>query len=84
MDPITLQEHFIGVDQFILFGTMMNYYLINPNQVKEFKTPFRDNPFDAKDFGIEAYEVFIPFTYKQTVISFELRVSTEWEEQNLP
>ena len=43
-----------------------------------------DNPFDLTVFGIDADEAFTPFTSKGTVIRFESRVPTAWEEQNLP
>ena len=43
-----------------------------------------DNPFDAAVFGIEAEEAFVPFTSKGTVISFDSRVPTACEDQNLP
>ena len=84
-DPATSQEYLLVGDQFLWFGTMMDHSLINPNQLRAFNIPVNDNPFNAKSsFGIEADEAFIPFRSTGTVISFESRVPTDWEERNLP
>ena len=61
----------------------MNQYLINPNQVRAFNIPVNDNTFYATVFGVGADEALILFTSNKTVISFELRVPTASEEQNL-
>ena len=78
MKTNTSQEYSIVGDKLLWFGTIMNYSLINTNQVRVFKIPIQDNPFDAAVFGIEADEAFIPFTSKRTVIRFESRVPTAW------
>ena len=62
---------------------MTDHSLINPNQVRAFNIPLHDNPFDAEILGIEADKAFIPFTSKRGVISFDLWVPMEWEDQNL-
>ena len=72
MNPTTLKEYLIAGYQLLQFGTMMNHYLINKNQVRAFNIPVHDNTFDATVFGIEVDEAFTPFTSKVTVISFEL------------
>ena len=78
MDPTTLREYFIIVDQFLWFGTMMNHSLNNTNQVRALNIPVHDNPCEATVFGIEAEKAIKPLTYKGTVIRFESRVPTAW------
>ena len=84
MEPTTQQEYLIAGYHLLWFVTMMNNYLMNPNQVRAFNIPVYDKNFDATFFGIEADEAFTPFTSKGTVIRFEFRVPTAWKEHNLP
>ena len=72
MDPIIPREYLIVGDQFLRFGRMINYFLINPYQIRVLNISVHDNTFDATVFGIEVDEAFTPFTSKVTVISFEL------------
>ena len=83
MDPTMSREYLIVGDHFLVFGTTMNNYLINQNQVRVVNIPVNDNPFNATFFLLQADEAFVHFTYKGKVISFEPRVPTAWEEHNL-
>ena len=84
MYPTKSRKYLIVGDQFLWFVTMMNHYLINPNQVRAFNITAHDNTFDATFFGIETDKSFRPFTSKGGVIVFELQVPILWEDHNLP
>jgi len=82
--PDTGREYLLVGDQMLWFGTQMDHSLINPNQIREYGIPVYDDPFHARQFGIDGNEAFIPFETKGTVVSFDSRVPTDWELKNLP
>ena len=84
MDPTMSRKYLIFGDQFVWFVTMINHYLINPNQVRALNISVHDDIFNTIFFGIETDEAFTPLTSKGTVIRFEVRVPTSLEEINLP
>ena len=84
MDPNMSREYLIVGDHFLWFGTIMNHYLINSNRFRALNITVHDNTFYETVFGSEEDEAFNPFTSKGSVIRFELRFPTVWEEQNLP
>ena len=43
----------------------------------------KDDPFNAKEFGINADEDFIQFNTTGTIVYFNSRVPTDWETTNL-
>ena len=75
MVPTMSREYLIPVYQFLWFGTMMNHYLINPDQFRAFNIPVHDNPFDATVFESEVYKTFTSFTSKGGLFIFESRVN---------
>ena len=78
MDSTMSWEYLVVGDKFLWFVTMMDHLLNNPNQLRVFNISVHDNPFDTTFLVIEADKAIFPFSYKVKVISFYLRVSTEW------
>lgn len=76
----TGQEYLLVCDQMLWFGSQMEHSLINPNQIREYGIPVCDNPFNAQCFGIDTDETFVPFNTTGTIVYFESRVPTVWEE----
>jgi len=82
--PETGREYLLVGDQMLWFGTQMDHSLINPNQIREYGVRVYDDPYSNSHFGIDGDEEFIPFNTTGTVVHFESRVPTDWEERNLP
>ena len=82
--PDTGQEYLLVGDQMLWFGTQLENSLINPNQIREYGLRVYDNPFELNRFGIDCQETFVPFQTTGTIVHFESRVPTEWEEKHLP
>ena len=80
----TGREVLLVTDQMLWFGSQMEHSLINPNQIREYGLPVFDNPFDTDNYGIDDDDIFIPFATTGTVVYFESRSPTEWEEKHLP
>ena len=80
----TGREILLVADQMLWFGSQMEHSLINPNQIREYGLPVFDNPFDTDSYGIDGDDIFIPFATTGTVVYFESRSPTEWEEKHLP
>jgi hypothetical protein len=78
------REYLLVEEQMLWFSTQMNHSLINPNQICEYGLPVYDNPFNAAQFGIDTDDTFIPFDTTGTIVHFETRTPTDWEERNLP
>ena len=57
---------------------MINYFIINPNQVRAYNIPVHNNSIDAIVFGVEADKAFILLTSRGKVMRFESQVPTEW------
>jgi hypothetical protein len=84
-DQESSTEYLTVADQMLWFGTLMENFLINPNQLRAYGVVVNDDPFDStRGFGINTDNTFIPFDTMGTVIYFELRVPTEWEKTHLP
>ena len=80
----TGREYLLVGDQMLWFGNKLQHSLINPNQIREYGIDVFDNPFGDRAIGIAHDESFIPFDTKGTVVHFESRHPTEWEEKHLP
>ena len=77
------EEYLLVGDQMLWFGNSLENSLINPNQIREYGFNVYDDPF--KDmFGIDGNDFFIPFETTGTVVHFETRTPTLWEQRNLP
>jgi len=50
----------------------------------KFRNELNDNPYSDGDFGITFESTFTPFDVTGTIVYFESRVPTEWEEKHLP
>ena len=63
------------------YGTKLDHYLINPNQVRSYGLNFRDNPFDKeKGLRIELDDsVDITMQKIETEVYFRTRSPTEEE-----
>ena len=44
----------------------------------------KNYPFNANEFGIDAYEDFIQFDTTGTIVYFDSHVPTDWETTHLP
>ena len=66
------------------FGKLAENSLINSNQIRNFGIELYDNPYSDGDFGITFASTFIPFDVTGTIVYFESRVPTKWEEKHLP
>ena len=82
--PQTGTEYLLVGDQMLWFGSQLGHSLINPNQIREYGIDVSDNPYAPDCFGIDTDVAFIPFDTTGTVVYFESRVPTEWEEKHLP
>ena len=78
------KEYLLVGDEMIWFGNTLADSLINPSQLREYGLLVKENPFNANEFGIDAYEDFIQFDKKGTIIYFNYRVPTDWEMTHLP
>ena len=69
------------VNEGLYFGTKLDHSLFNPNQIKSYKIPVWDNPFDdmRPEMGIDLGSYFVPFQSKGTKIRFKSRSPTERE-----
>src|SRR5210317_309608 len=69
------------VNEGLYFGTKLDHSLFNPNQIRSYKIPVWDNPFDEMrpDMGIDLGSYFVPFQSKGTKIRFKSRSPTERE-----
>ena len=77
-------DYLLVADQMLWFGKLLGNSLINPNQIRNFGIELNDNPYSDGDFGITFESTFIPFDATGTIVYFESRVPTEWEEKHLP
>ena len=82
--PYTGAEYLLVGDQMLWFGEQLKHSLINPNQIREYGIQVYDDPFNMHQFGIDGGDVFIPFDTTGTIVHFESRVPTDWEEKHLP
>jgi hypothetical protein len=78
-------EYLLVGNQMLRFGTQLPHSLINLNQLCAYGINVNDDPFDStRNFGIDSEKAFIPFDTMGTIVHFELRTPTEWEETHLP
>ena len=80
----TGREYLLVGEQMLWFGDKMENSLINPNQIRAYGINVFDNPFRDNAIGIEHDDVFIPFDTTGTVVHFQSRSPTDWEQQHLP
>ena len=69
------------VNEELYFGTKLDHSLFNRNQMRSYKIPVWDNPFDEMrpEMGIDLGSYFVPFQSKGTKIRFKSRSPTERE-----
>jgi hypothetical protein len=68
------------VNEALYFGDTIDHLLINPNQVRMTGISVNDDPFnEARPFGIDHSDVFIPFTTAGATIYFKSRTPTNEE-----
>jgi hypothetical protein len=65
-------------------GEVLDYSLINPNQLRQFGVVVQDNPFSADEMHIatEDESLFIPLTSQGTTIFMNTRTPTDKELQD--
>ena len=78
------KEYLLVGDEMLWFGNTLANSLINPNQLRAYGILVKEDPFNANDFGIDAYEDLIQFDTTRTIVYFIYRVPKEWETTHLP
>ncbi|CAJ1950438.1 unnamed protein product [Cylindrotheca closterium] len=69
----------------LYYGNRLDHSLINPNQVRKFRIPLWDNPFDEmRNIGIETKPIFVALKAKGTKLLFDSRAPTDQELANCP
>ena len=73
-------------DQVLWFGDELHCSLINPHQIRSYGYGVCDDPWDPHRSlgGIDLGSIFIPLRGHGPNLSFESRVPTDWEMNNLP
>ena len=78
------EEYLLVGDEMLWFGNTLADSLINPNQLREYFLLVKDDPFNTNEFVIDAYEDFIQFDTKGTIVYFNSCIPTDWETTHLP
>ena len=60
------------------FGNTLADSLINTNQLREYGLFVKDDPFNANEFVVDAYEDLIQFDTKGKIVYFNSHVPTDW------
>lgn len=81
---MTAETIILVFNQILWYGSRLPHSLINPDQLQHHGYRIGDDPTDGdRFFGIELDDdVMLPFDIAGTHISFESRVSTDWEMNN--
>ena len=65
--------HILIVNQALYFGEILDHSLINPNQIRHFRIPVSENPYDSvRDLCINHDDQFIPFKTEGSTVCFQL------------
>ena len=80
-DPVTQHMYLLVIHEAVYYGTKLDRYLINPNQVRSYGLELWDNPFDKEKSLRTELEDYVDITMqtKGTKVYFETRSPTEVE-----
>ena len=83
--PTSGHTFILIVNEALYYGTRLDHSLFNQNQIRKYKIPLWDNPFDAqRPLGIETDQLFIPFETSGTKVQFQCRAPTSFELEECP
>ena len=49
-DPVSNQTYILVVNEALYYGTKLDHYLLNPNQIRHYGLNFWDNPYNKERF----------------------------------
>ena len=82
--PTSGESIVLVADQVLWFGNDLHCSLLNPHQLRAHGHGVCDDPWDPhRELGIDLDYLFIPLTLSGPNLSFESRVPTDWDMENL-